>query len=78
MIRFLPRYVSREVLDVIYKSHIRPQLNYGHMIYHKYDAEMHLIFTQKPGQMQHLAALAVTGTTSSNWNMERYKQAETV
>ena len=62
MIRYLSRYVSREVLDVIYKLHVRPHLNYGDMIYHKYDPGMRLTFTQKLEQTQYLAALAVTGT----------------
>ena len=62
MIRFLSRYVSREVLDVIYKLHVRPHLDYGDIIYHKYDPEMRLTFTQKLEQTQYLAALAITGT----------------
>ena len=45
MIRFLSRYVSREVLDVIYKLHVRPHLDYGDIIYHKYDPEMRLTLT---------------------------------
>ena len=62
MIRFLSRYVSREVLDVIYKLHVRPHLDYGDIIYHKYDPEMGLTLTQKLERTQYLAALAVTGT----------------
>ena len=62
MIRYLSRYVSREVLDVIYKLHVRPHLDYGDIIYHKYDPDMRLTFTQKLEQTQYLAALAVTGT----------------
>ena len=62
MIRYLSRYVSREVLDVIYKLHVRPHLDYGYIIYHKYDPDMRLTLTQKLEQTQYLAALAVTGT----------------
>ena len=62
MIRYLSKYVSREVLDVIYKLHVRPHLNYGDIIYHKFDPEMRLTITQRLDQMQYLAALAVTGT----------------
>ena len=29
MVRYLSRYISREVLDVIYKLHVRPHLDYG-------------------------------------------------
>ena len=62
MIRYLSRYVSRDVLNVIYKLHARPHLDYGDIIYHRYDPEMRLTFTQKLEQTQYLAALAVTGT----------------
>ena len=62
IIRFLSRYVSREVLDVICNLHVRPHLYYGDIIYHKYDPEMRLTFTQKLEKTQYLAALAVTGT----------------
>ena len=62
MIRYLSKYVSREVLDVIYKLHVRPHLDYGDIIYHKFDPEMRLTFTQRLEQTQYLAALAVTGT----------------
>ena len=47
MIRSLSRYVSREVLDVIYMLHVRPHLDYGDIIYHEYDPEMRLTFTKK-------------------------------
>ena len=39
-----------------------PHLDYGDIIYHKYDPEMHLNLTQKLEETQYLAALAVTGT----------------
>ena len=62
MIRFLSKYVSREVLDVMYKLHARPHLDCCEKINHKYDPEMRLTLTQKLEQTQYLAALAVTGT----------------
>ena len=36
-IRDLSKYVSRDVLDQIYKLYVRPYLDYGDIIYHKYD-----------------------------------------
>ena len=39
IIRFLSKYVSRDVLDQIYKLYVRPHLDYGDIIYHKYDPE---------------------------------------
>ena len=62
MMTYLSRYVPREVLDVIHKLHVRPYLDYGDVIYHKYDPEMRSTFTQKLEKTQYLAALAVTGT----------------
>ena len=47
MIRYLSRYVSREVVNVIYKLYVKPHLDYGDIIYHKYDPAMRLTFTQK-------------------------------
>ena len=61
MIRYLFKYVSRDVLDQIYKLYVRPHLDYGDIIYHKYDPQMHLNFTQRLERTQYSAALAVTG-----------------
>ena len=61
MIRYLSRYVSRNVLDQVYKLYVRPHLDYGDIIYHKYDPEMCLSFTQRLEQTQYYAALAVIG-----------------
>ena len=44
IIRFLSKYVSRDVLDQIYKLYVRAHLDYGDIIYHKYDAELKLDF----------------------------------
>ena len=61
MIRYLSKYVSRDVLDQIYKLYVRPHLDYGDIIYHKYDPQMHLNFTQRLERTQYCAALTVTG-----------------
>ena len=34
IIRFLSNYVSRDVLDQLYKLYVRPHLDYGDIIYH--------------------------------------------
>ena len=46
MISYRSKCVSRDVLDQIYKLYVRPHLDYGDAIYHKYDPEMRLNFTQ--------------------------------
>ena len=61
IIRFLSKYVSRDVLDQTYKLYVRPHLDYGDIIYHKYDPEFKLDFTRKLESTQYLAALTVSG-----------------
>ena len=56
------KYVSRDVLDQIYKLYVRPHLDYGDIIYHRYDPEFKLNFTKKLESTQYSAALAVSGT----------------
>ena len=53
--------MSKEVLDQIYKLHVRPHLDYGDIIYHKYDPDKQLNFTEQLEQAQYKAALAVSG-----------------
>ena len=45
-LKYLSKYVSREVLDQTYELYVRPHLDYGDIIYHKYDSDMQLNFTQ--------------------------------
>ena len=47
VIRFLSKYVSRDVLDQTYKLYVRPHLDYGDIIDHKCDPEFTLEFTEK-------------------------------
>ena len=61
VIRFMSRYVTREVLDQMYKLYVRPHLDYGDITYHKYDPHMVLDFTKKLEATQYAAALAVSG-----------------
>ena len=62
IIRHISSYVSREVLDQVYKLYVRPHLEYGGIIYHKYDPDMKLDLTKKLEQTQYSATLAVSGT----------------
>ena len=61
MIKYLSKYVSRDVLDQIYKLYVRPHLDYGDIIYHRHDTEKIQNFTTRLEQTQYSAALAVTG-----------------
>ena len=51
------KFVSRDVLDQVYKLYIRPNLDYGDITYHKYDPEMCSSFTQRLEQTQYSAEL---------------------
>ena len=61
MMKHLSRYVSRDVLIQLYKLNVRPHIDYGDIIYHKYGPSMGLDFTNKLEQTQYAAALAATG-----------------
>ena len=63
VIRYLSKYVSRDILDQLYKLYVRPHLDYldGDIIYHKYDPDLRLDLTKRLEQTQYSAALAVTG-----------------
>ena len=61
IMRYLSKYVTRDVLDQIYKLYVRPHLDYGDTIYHKYDPEFKLHFTKRLESTQYSAALAVSG-----------------
>ena len=61
IIRFLSKYVTHDVLDQIYKLYVRPHLDYGDIIYHKYDPEFKFHFTKRFESTQYSAALAVSG-----------------
>ena len=54
-------YVTREVLHQMYKLYVRPYLDYGDIIYHKYCPHMVLDFTKKLEATQYVAVLAVSG-----------------
>ena len=61
IIRFMSKYVSRDVLDQMNKLYVRPHLDYGDLIYHKDDPEASLSLTKRLESVQYTAALAVTG-----------------
>ena len=57
LLKYLSKYVSRNVLDTCYKLYVRPHLDYGDVIYHNQRADhMNLI-----EQVQYKAALIASG-----------------
>ena len=68
MLKFLSRYLPRHTLDQLYKLHVRPHLDYGHVIFHTpaklCELSHNEILTssmEKLESVQYSAALAVTG-----------------
>ena len=57
----MSRYVTRDVLDQMYKLYVRPHLDYGDVLYHQYDPNFSLSLTTVLESVQYSAALAVTG-----------------
>ena len=70
IIKYLSRYVNREMLNQVYKLHVRPHLDYGDILYHKYDPEMRQVFTKKT------RASAILCCVSGIRSMEGYKWAK--
>ena len=62
MIRYMAKYVSRDVRDQIYKLYVIPHLDYGDIIHHKHDPEFTHDMTKRLERIQYSAALAVSGT----------------
>ena len=76
IIKYLSKYISREVFDQVYMLYIRPHLDYGNIIYHTFDPNMHLEFTKKLEQVQYSAALAVTGAWRGTSRQRLYEELE--
>ena len=74
MVKLLSNYVSRNVLDQIYKLYIRPHLDYGDIIYHRHDPQMSLDITKRLDQTQYSAALAVTGAWRGTSRQRLYEE----
>ena len=47
VLRFMSKYLHRDVLDQLYKLYVRPHLDYCDIIYHKHDLNLKLDFTKK-------------------------------
>ena len=61
VIRFMAKYVTRGLLDQMYKLYVRPHLDYGDVIYHRDDPEKNSSLTKRLESVQYSAVLAVAG-----------------
>ena len=57
----MPRYVTRDALDQMYKLYVRPHLDYGDVLYNQYDPNFSFSLTTVLESVHYSAALAVTG-----------------
>ena len=68
LIKYCSNYISMELLDQVYQLYIRPHLDYGEIVYRRFDTSMHFEFRQKA-----LACL-IYNSFCSHWDLEGYKQ----
>ena len=74
MIKYQSKYVSRDVLDQIYKLYVRLHLDYGDIIYHRNNPERLQNFTIRLEQTQYSTVLAVSGTWRGTIRQKLYKE----
>ena len=74
MIRYMAKYVSKDVRDQIYKLYVRRHLDYGDILYHKHDPEFTLDMTKRLERIQNSAALAVSGAWRGTNNDRLYEE----
>ena len=74
VIHYLSKYVSRDVLDQMYKLYVRPHLDYDDIIYHKHGPDLKLDFTKKLESTQCSAALAVRGAWRGTSRQKLYDE----
>ncbi len=70
LMKYLSKYVSRNILDLCYKLYVRPHLDYGDVIYHNQREDlMNLI-----EQVQYKAALIVSGCWQGTSRIKLYDE----
>ena len=71
LLRKLQAFLPRQSLVTVYKAFIRPNLDYGDIIY---DQTYNDSFHQNMESVQHNAALAITGTIRGTSREKRYQE----
>ena len=69
----LQNILPRAPLETIYKSFIRPHLDYGHILY---DQMFNNSFHEKLESIQYNAALAITGAIRGNSGEKLYQELD--
>ena len=74
MIRYLLKYLIRDVLDQLYKIYVRPHSDYGDIICHRNNPDFKSNFTNKLEAIQYSAALAVSGAWHGTNRQKLYEE----
>ena len=74
LIKCLSKYASRDVLDQVYKLYVRPHLDYGDVIYYRFDPDMKSTVTKNIEQTQYTTTLAVTGVWKGTSRQRLYEE----
>ena len=70
VLKFLSKYVSREVLDMTYKMYVRPYLDYGDSLFHNQSKQSMALLEQ----IQYQAGLIVTGCWQGSSRSKLYDE----
>ena len=70
LLKFLSKYVARNVLDLSYKLYVRPHLDYGDIIYHNQREDLMKLIEQ----VQYKAALIITGCWQGTSRVKLYEE----
>ena len=70
ILKFLSKFVSRDILNICYKMYVRPHLDYGDVIYH--NSQMYLMSMIE--QVQYKSALVASGCWQGTSRLKLYDE----
>ena len=70
LLKFLSKYVSKDILNISYKMYVRPHLDYGDVIFH--NSRVYLMELLE--QVQYKAALVVSGCWQGTSRVKLYNE----
>ena len=70
ILKFLSKYVPKDILNLSYKLYVRPHLDYGDVIYHNQRADL----MEYLEQVQYKAALVVSGCWQGTSRERLYRE----
>ena len=74
MIRYMAKYVSRDVRDQIHKLYVRLHLDYNNIMHHKHHPEFTHDMTKRLEKTQYSVAPAVSGAWRSTNINRQYEE----